>query len=83
VFAIQDEISQAIAEKLRTRLSGDFQAPQRHTDNVEAYSLYLKGRYHYYKFTQKSFEKTKEHYAQAIAIDPTNALAWYGMGILH
>ena len=43
VFAIQDEISQAIADKLRIGLSGDRALVKRHTENMEAYNLYLKG----------------------------------------
>ena len=79
VFAIQDEISQAIAEKLRVRLSGDRPLVKRHTENVEAYNLYLKGRYHFYKFTPEGLAKSKEYFEQAIAVDPNYALAWYGL----
>ena len=51
VFAIQDEISQAITEKLRARLSGDRQVIKRPTENIEAYNLNLKGRYYRSKLT--------------------------------
>jgi len=83
VFTIQDEISQAIADKLRLHLSGERSLVKRHTENVEAYSLYLKGRYYYYKFTPEGFTKSKEHYEQALAMDPSYALAWYGLAILY
>jgi tetratricopeptide (TPR) repeat protein len=79
VFAIQDEISQAIAEKLRVKLSADRPLVQRHTENIEAYSLYLKGRYHFYKGTLDSATKSKEYYEQAIVTDPNYALPWYGL----
>ena len=79
VFAIQDEISQAIAEKLRIRLSGDGPIIKRHTENVEAYNLYLKARYHFLKLTPEGFEKCKEYCEQAIALDPKYALAWFGL----
>ena len=46
VFAIQDEIAQSIAEKLHIRISEKRPAARRHTENVEAYSLYFKGRHH-------------------------------------
>ena len=59
VFAIQDEISQAIAEKLRVRLSGDRPLVKRYTNNVEAYNLYLKGRYQFVKFTPEALAKSK------------------------
>ncbi len=83
VFAVQDEISQAIADRLRIHLSGDRGPSKRHTENVDAYNLYLKGRYHFYKFTQDGFIKSKENYEEAIAIDPGYALAWYGLAILY
>ena len=74
VFAIQDEISQAIVDKLRVRLSNDQPLVKRYTENMEAYNLYLKGRYHLEKFTPESLSKSKDYYEQAIAIDPQYAL---------
>jgi adenylate cyclase len=76
VFAIQDEISQAIAEKLRVRLSVHQPLVKRYTENMEAYNLYLKGRYHLEKFTPEALDKSKNYFEQAIAIDPKYALAW-------
>jgi TolB-like protein/Tfp pilus assembly protein PilF len=79
VFAIQDEISQAIVEKLRVRLAADRPLVRRHTDNVEAYNLYLKARYQLFRFTPEGLAKSKEYYEQAIALDPNYALAWHGL----
>ncbi len=79
IFAIQDEISQAIADKLRVRLSGEKRPARRHSQNVEAYNLYLKGRHQFYKATLENVQKGKQHYEQAIALDPNYALAWYGL----
>src|SRR5438105_13146615 len=53
VFAVQDAISQKVANALALRLSGEenkFMAPPS-TENVEAYQLYLTGRYHWNKHT--------------------------------
>jgi TolB-like protein/Tfp pilus assembly protein PilF len=83
VFAIQDEISQAIAEKLRVRLSGERPFAKRHTENVEAYGLYLKGHYHVSKIGGGTFVKSKEYFEQAIAVDPNYALAWYGLAYFY
>jgi hypothetical protein len=41
VFAMQDDISQAIVEKLRVRLAGGGPLMKGHTENVEAYKLFL------------------------------------------
>ncbi len=45
VFAVQDEISAAVVDALRVALLGDELSTDYGTDNVEAYNLYLKGRY--------------------------------------
>jgi TolB-like protein/Flp pilus assembly protein TadD len=79
VFAIQDEISQAIVEKLRVRLAADRPLVKRHTENLEAYNLYLKARYQLLRLTPEGFAKSKEYYEHAIALDPAYALAWQGL----
>jgi serine/threonine protein kinase/tetratricopeptide (TPR) repeat protein len=79
VFAIQDEISQAIAEKLRIHLSGSRHLIKRYTENLEAYSLYLKGRYYLNKLTPEGMMKGKQHFEQALAADANFALAWAGL----
>jgi serine/threonine-protein kinase len=83
VFAIQDEISMAIAEKLRVRLTEDRAAARRHTDNVEAYNLYLKGNYVLYKSSAENLWKSREFYERAVAMDPDYALAWYGLAFFY
>src|ERR1019366_6105277 len=65
VFAIQDEIGQAISEGLKLRL-----APRAKTVNIEAYQNYLKGQYHFLRFTPESAAKAREFFEQALAIDP-------------
>jgi serine/threonine-protein kinase len=79
VFAIQDEIFQAIVERLRVQLEAGRPLVKRHTENVEAYNLYLKARYHIFKHTAESMAKSKDHFEQAIALDPNYALAWSGL----
>ena len=83
VFAIQDEISQSIAEKLRVSLSASGPLVKRYTDNVEAYNLYLRGHYQAIKITPEGMAKGKEYFQQAISIDPDYALAWCGLALLH
>jgi len=76
VFAIQDEISQAIAEKLRVQLSAGRAIARHHTENVEAFNLYLKGNYHFKKYTLEAFLKAKEYFEQSIAMDANNPIVW-------
>ena len=72
VFRIQDELSSAIACALRTQL-----APRPvSTDDVEAYQLFLKGRYYWYQRTEHGFHRALEHYEQALARDVGFARAW-------
>jgi serine/threonine protein kinase/Tfp pilus assembly protein PilF len=77
VFAIQDEISQVIADKLR--VSQGRSPVKRYTDNLDAYNLYLRGRYYYLMMTPDGFAKSKMYLEQAIAMDPDDALAWFGL----
>jgi tetratricopeptide (TPR) repeat protein len=52
---------------------------KRYTDNLEAYQLYLKGRYSSKKTTPEGFWKAIEYYNQAIALDRHYALAYAGL----
>ena len=83
VFAIQDEISQAIAEKLRLQMSAKRPLIRQPTEDIEAYNLYLKGHYQLQKFTAESMTKGKEYFEQAIAIDANYALSWYGLAYYY
>jgi serine/threonine protein kinase len=75
VFDIQDEICQAIVDKLRVELKAGSPPARRQTENVEAHNLYMKGRYYLYKATPEHFAKSKECLEQAVALDPNYATA--------
>lgn len=51
---------------------------KRHTENPEAYNLYVKGRYFLAKGTEEEMEKGLDYFQQAIEEDPTYALAYVG-----
>jgi serine/threonine protein kinase len=74
IFAIQDEISQAIADRLRVGLESRTVRPS--TGDLEAYELYLQGRYYLFKWTPEGFAKARPCFEQAIAQDPGFALAY-------
>jgi serine/threonine protein kinase/Flp pilus assembly protein TadD len=100
VFEIQDEISVAIVAKLKVRLASQTgsgldvtqsMAPpvKRYTENLDAYNLYLKGRYELYKMTREGLDGSKRLFEEAIRLDPNYALAhdglaycWYSEGFL-
>lgn len=81
VFAIEDEIATTIVSTLRPTLVRDVEesVPRRYTDNVEAYSLYLKGRFHWNRRTTEAIATAIEHFERAIALDPDYALAYSGL----
>jgi non-specific serine/threonine protein kinase len=81
IFDLQDEISLAIVDALKVNLMGAEKAAvvKRYTDNAEAYQLYLKGRYFWYKFPAPSYEKAREYFQQSIDADPAYALGYCGL----
>jgi len=83
VFAIQDEISQAIAGKLRVGLGQERQTSRRPTENLEAYNLYLQGRHHLAKWTPEGFARAKECFEKTVALDPGFALAYDALSELY
>ena len=74
VFAVQEEIAQAIVEKLKVKLVGAPDAPlvKVPTTNLEAYNLVLQGRHHAERF---SLAVALDLYGRALAIEPDYALA--------
>jgi TolB-like protein len=81
VFAVQDEISSAIVGALRIKLTGPAGRSliTHYTENLHAYHLYLKGRFHWNKRTEEDFYKALGFFEQAIQIDPNYAPAYAGM----
>src|SRR6185503_3525920 len=81
IFTIEEEISSVISEKLRLKLDSaqKKKLARRHTENTEAYQLYLKGRYYWNKRTADGIKKGIEYFNQAIDSDPNYALAYAGV----
>jgi serine/threonine protein kinase/tetratricopeptide (TPR) repeat protein len=81
VFAIQDEIARTIVTTLRSTSFADLVPAQanRHTENMEAYGLYLRGRYAWNKRTSEGVFEGIKYFEEAIDHDPTYALAYTGL----
>ena len=81
VFAVQDAISQKVADALALRLSGEEKKrlTKRDTKNLEAYQLYLTGRYHYARLIPPEIRTAIGFYQQAIDLDPDYAPAYFGL----
>jgi len=78
---VQREISDEIAARLREKLTGEqkTQLTKGGTNDPEAFSLYLKGRYYWDKRTPEGLAKSKEYFQQAIDKDPNYAQAYVGL----
>jgi serine/threonine protein kinase/Tfp pilus assembly protein PilF len=82
VFAIQDDISEAIARALRVILTeGEKAAIGRPRVNVQAYDYYLHGRQFAHLHRRRSLEYAVQMYEKAIEIDPAYALAYAGIAL--
>jgi serine/threonine protein kinase/tetratricopeptide (TPR) repeat protein len=85
VFVVQDEIARAIVGVLKVKLVEKAPAllVDRATENLEAYQLYLKGRYCWNKRTAEGMRQAIGFFQQAIDSDPTYAEAYAGMAASH
>jgi adenylate cyclase len=81
IFEVQDEISKAIVDQLLVELgkSEVKSPPKAATKNLEAYNLYLKGRFHWSLRTAEGLKKSIEFYEQSIREDPGYAPAYAAM----
>jgi eukaryotic-like serine/threonine-protein kinase len=79
IFAIQDDISQAIANVLRVKLA----APRHRVANLEAFQSYLKGLYWYQRYTPDSLARAKEAFEQSIVSDPAYAPPHAGLAVFY
>jgi len=81
IFAVESEIAKTIADTLQAKLTGSEQhaIAARPTENTEAHQLYLKGRFFWNKRTGNDLKKSIDYFNQAIAADPSYALAYAGV----
>ncbi len=81
IFAIQDDISQAIVVALRVILTeGEKkQIEKARTENVQAYDYYLRGRQYFHQLRRKSLEYARQMFNKAIEIDGDYARAYAGV----
>jgi eukaryotic-like serine/threonine-protein kinase len=80
IFAIQDEISDAIVDVLRLKLaSSTNRLAARRSVEPAAFEAYLRGRYYFNKRTESDLNKSIEYFNQALELDPAYALAYAGL----
>ena len=82
IFALQDEVTAAIATQLEQRITG-LTAPAakagKATIDVRAHELYLQGREAWRQRTPAALAQAREFFQQAVAIQPDFARAWSGL----
>jgi DNA-binding winged helix-turn-helix (wHTH) protein/TolB-like protein/Tfp pilus assembly protein PilF len=81
VLVVQEEVARKIAEASNLKLTRAEQGylARRETENIEAYNLYLKGRYHERRFTAQEVQIGIDYFKRAIEKDPNYALAYAGL----
>jgi serine/threonine protein kinase/tetratricopeptide (TPR) repeat protein len=81
ILALQDEIVRQAVAKLKPQkvTGGEREITVLSTNNVEAYTLYLKGRHSFHEQTEESLNKSIEYFDQAAALDPSFVLAYCGL----
>ena len=81
IFAIQDEITHAIVEQLKVKLLPQEKKSiaQAQTDNVEAYTYYLRGRQFFHRHAKAYYQMARRMFAKAVELDPMYARAYAGI----
>jgi TolB-like protein/DNA-binding winged helix-turn-helix (wHTH) protein/tetratricopeptide (TPR) repeat protein len=81
IIVLQNEIVRNVVDKLKIELSGadEKKLAKNYTENVEAYQLFLLGRFHWRKLTRPDVEKGIVCMQRAIDTDPSYALAYAGL----
>ena len=81
IFAVESEIAKTIADTLQAKLTGGEEKAiaKVPTSSSEAYELYLKGRFFWNKRTGADLKHAIDYFNQAIAKDPSYALAYSGL----
>jgi len=79
IFAIQEEVAQAIASVLKSKLDRrPVIAVPRQTVSMDAYDAFLQGRYHWHQQSADGFRRAKQLFERAVSLDPEfgKASAW-------
>ncbi len=81
IFELQDAISEHVVDALTLELDGEERSrlTKHNTESTAAYSLYLKGRFFWWKNAPDEFRKSRDYFHQAVDADPTYALGYCGL----
>jgi TolB-like protein/Tfp pilus assembly protein PilF len=82
IFKIQSEVAEKIASALAINLTFTEKENilKKYTENIDAYTLYLKGKDYYYRLTPETNEIAINFFKEALKYDSSYALAYAGLG---
>ncbi len=86
IFQLQDEFSLIIADKIRENfghLNIQDQLVEASTKNIEAYELYLKGKFHLKKWNLEDIARGAKYFVESMKQDPQFNLAYFGAGLCY
>ena len=93
LFDVQDEITLAVVNALKSKLlnkpdrsdqmSSLLEELKQHAQDVEAYQLYLRGRYFFNKFTIDDYYRALDCFQKAVEMDPRYADGYAGIADVH
>ena len=85
IFALQDAISEQVAQALSVELSKEDKTRlvKRDTQSTRAYQLYLKGRYYWWKNSPEEYKKSRDYFHRAVDEDPSYALGYCGLNSFY
>jgi adenylate cyclase len=83
VFAIHEKISTAVQRSLQTQVLGGSAVRRSRPQRIDAYNLYLQGRFHWKKRTEEGLRSALGHFQRALDLDPSFARALSGVADCH
>jgi len=85
IFAVEEEIAKQISQALRLKLSRQDRERvlKRHTQDTEAYRLYLRGRFYLNRRTRDALKMAVQYFQQAVERDPAYAMAYAGLADVY
>jgi len=85
IFALQDAISEQVAQALSVELSKEDKTRlvKHYTQSAKAYQLYMKGRYYWWKNSPEEFKKSRDYFHRAVEEDPGYALGYCGLNSFY
>jgi TolB-like protein/Tfp pilus assembly protein PilF len=85
IFALQDAISEQVAQALSLELSKEDKTRlvKHYTQSTRAYQLYLKGRYYWWKNSPEEYKKSRDYFHRAVEEDPSYALGYCGLNSFY